>query len=458
MFNDERINKELSNLKKYIIILSLIISSIFLGIKLFYLSKYDLSIIYYFTEIMIILMSFIILIGRLFIKSDIKDEAFYEKVNKYYNKSFKIFVFLSFLSFSFVMGGTVLFNNPVFSSSQVINLLLPLSLFIGYAYIRYKNIYFNYNIIEEDNKTYYKGVFKNILKIILFFLIIYSVGILSTLFYTSNKNLEFNRNDFIGAILSIIIAFFISSIGVSLYYFIISLSERAFVKEEEDKKITIPTIILCVLGILFNIVYLIVCIREKILINQQALDPSSIPNFAAIISKLSNTENFFKEWTIHLQSLGLVFLIYDISKNNKILKNKFNIPLLIFILYNCFLLIIIKLDPIILECIKDLPQNDISHFVNIKYLVLNVISIIVIMTLLIIILIKLKDQLIKYKGLFLLLIVKFIITIVDFSLSFKDNIIIRNYLQITWLIVLLIAFIIYIFNKNRIEKIIANDD
>ena len=443
MFNDERINKEISNLKKYLIILSVIVACIFLGIKIYYSTINELSIVYYITELVIILAGTGTLIGSLFIRAEIKDEMFYERIHKYFDKAFKIFVCLTFISFACVMGGTLLYENQDFSSAVTINLILTISLFVGYAYLRYKNIYFNYNLIEEDNKTYYKGVFKNILKIFLFFLIIYSIGIAASLLFT-NKSQGLTQSDFSIVLKSIISAFFTSSIGVGLYYLFISIFEKSFVNEEENKKITIPTIILVVLAIVFNALYLIISIKESMLINQMQMDPSSAGNFSAMLTKLSNNSKFFREWGIHLQTLGLVFLAYDATKGDKALKNKAIAPLLIFIFYSFISLIVMKLDPMLLDCVKNLSQNEISQFVNIKAIVLACINTGIIIALLITCFVKLKEQMIKHKGILILLIANFLITIVEFSLSFNDNAIIRGYIELAWMGTLLVVFVAYL--------------
>lgn len=458
MFNDERINKEISNLKKYLIILSVIVACIFLGIKIYYSTINELSIVYYITELVIILAGTGTLIGSLFIRTEIKDEMFYERIHKYFDKAFKIFVCLTLISFACVMGGTLLSENQNFSSAVTINLILPISLFVGYAYLRYKNIYFNYNLIEEDNKTYYKGIFKNILKIFLFFLMIYSIGIAASLLFT-NKSMGLTHNDFSFVLSSIISAFFTSSIGVGLYYLFISIFEKAFVNEEDNKKITIPTIILVVLAIVFNALYLIFSIKESMLINQMQMDPSSAGNFSAMLTKLSNNSKFCREWGIHLQTLGLVFLVYDATKGDKVLKNKANAPLLIFILYSFISLIVMKLDPMLLDCVKNLSQNEISQFVNIKAIVLACINTGIIIALLTTCFVKLKEQIIKHKGLLILVIANFLITIVEFSLSFNDNAIIRGYIELAWMVILLVAFVAYLIrlhiNKNEGEEVLS---
>ena len=79
MFNDERINSEMTRLKKLIIILSGILSFLFLAVKLFVNSARNLQFCLYSTEILIAVSSLSIMIGSLFIKSDVKDELFFQR-------------------------------------------------------------------------------------------------------------------------------------------------------------------------------------------------------------------------------------------------------------------------------------------------------------------------------------------------------------------------------------------
>ena len=103
-----------------------------------------------------------------------------------------------------------------------------------------------------------------------------------------------------------------------------------------------------------------------------------------------------------------------------------------------------KLDPMLLDCVKNLSQNEISQFVNIKAIALACINTGIIIALLATCLVKLKEQMIKHKGLLILIIANALITIVEFSLSFNDNAIIRGYIELAWMVILLVAFVAYL--------------
>ena len=91
MFNDERINYKVNSAKKFIIILSIILSSLFLITKIIGLFNYNNKMIGFgnlATEIVMVLAGVGILIGSLFIKSEVKDEEYYNRKASYYKKAF----------------------------------------------------------------------------------------------------------------------------------------------------------------------------------------------------------------------------------------------------------------------------------------------------------------------------------------------------------------------------------
>ena len=158
MFNDERINSEMTRLKKLIIILSGILSFLFLAVKLFVNSARNLQFCLYSTEILIAVSSLSIMVGSLFIKSDVKDELFFQRKQNYINKAFKVLMYISFIGYAVVIPATMTSgDNSALSSNMCINMIMMSSLFFGYGFLRLKKVYFNYNFIEEENKTYYKN-------------------------------------------------------------------------------------------------------------------------------------------------------------------------------------------------------------------------------------------------------------------------------------------------------------
>lgn len=323
MFNDERINLEMTKLKKFIIILSLVLSLMFLIFKLFVNYSREVQFCLYSTEIIISITSLIILIGSSMIKSDVKDEFFFQKKQNYYNKSFKILLYISLISYAVVIPATIVSgDNSALSSNMCINMIMTSSLFFGYGYLRLRKVYFNYNIIEEKNGLYYKNVFKNIWKITKFFGVIYLIALLISIFYMIN-----NHNP-ISFIISILLAFVSSVLTNSIYYLFISFMEKLFYKEENNKKITTPTIILLSVSFVFLLLYIIFNLKYQIIINDGFVgnQTSQIANLASSLKSITEFLRFFSV-------LGLVFLVADLFKNENKLMNKNAILVLSFIIF-----------------------------------------------------------------------------------------------------------------------------
>ncbi len=326
MFNDERINYEITKLKKLIIIVSGILSFMFLLFKMLILYNKKIAFCLYSTELIITVTSLIIMICSLFIKAEVKDEMFTYRKQKYYDISFKVLLYIAFLSYAAVIPATIQTgDDSSLSSNMCINLIMTSSLIFGYGYLRQKQIYFNYNFIEENSKTYYKNVFKNILKIIVFFGIIYFISLCISVFYFANNNpLTF--------IVTILLGFFTSVISNAFYYLSISFLERMFFKEEKNKQITTPTIILLSISVVFILIYLILNFNYYLVIDGNA-------NNTAKLTKLMTASEMVLECCRFFSALGIIFLTTDIFKNDeaKLKKNsKLLVAFTIFIICEIF--------------------------------------------------------------------------------------------------------------------------
>jgi len=330
MFNDERINLEMGKLKKIIILVSVIIAFLFYIKKMVYYMNTKSYIFMYLTESAIMVSGLIILLIPLFKKVEVKDELYYQAKANYYNKTFKIFLLIVFSAFAISIPGTLFIDTKELSSNITISLLLNASLFIGYGYLRFKNVYFNYNIIENDTKEYYKQVFKNILKLLLYCCLIYALAFIPAIFY-------FQYVSPLGLILSIILGCVFTFLNNALFYLGVSALERLFCKEENKKIITTPTIILLILTL---ILYFVVVILGYIYLSMINGDISAIE---LELIRMDNVINYISHLTKLLGVMATIFSLSDLTKNNFELKKKIFIPLIIFIilkLYNlCYLYI-----------------------------------------------------------------------------------------------------------------------
>ncbi len=462
MFNDERITLDMAKFKKIIILVSSLIALVFLLVKLFYKIVAGLSFYLYSTELIIVLTSIVTLIGSLFIKAEVKDEAFIQRKAHYYNKAFKIFLYISFISYAVVIPAIIKnSSNSMFSSNVCINIIMLLILFFGYGYLRIKKIYFNYNIIEEDSKIYWKNVFKNILKILMFFGIIYGVAMTVSFFY-----LMISKGSFI-IILGIIIAFIVSVIGNGVYYIFISFLERLFIKEDDAKKIKTPTIILLSITTLFLIISIVI----NILYNLISLRELPIPDgmeFSEAMSKFSEYNRILLEYSIYFGTLGGIFLVSDLMKIIPKKRGKLIGILISFIIFIISQIVEQATRNILISAIGIIYDTDIlkygpisdmlSYGQAITFIVnlLNVFKILFYITIPILILVFFIKELCEHKifmYLIILLSLGYFGKIVGNSLRGINYIYISStILIVSYILVLLFIVLEYAKSNNKIEN------
>ncbi len=458
MFNDERIELEMSKLKKIIILLSGVLGAIFLLYKLFCNITRDLDFCLYSTEVIITVLSIGILLGSLLVKAKVKDELFYQRKANYYNIAFKILLYVTFISYALVIPATmVASDNSVLSSNICINMIMISSLFFGYAYLRFKRIYFNYNIIEADSKTYYKNVFKNILKICKFFGIIYLISFIVSLFYIGTYSI-------LTFIIAILLAFITSIFSNSIYYFFISFLERLFFKEEENKKITTPTIILIVMSTIFLFIASVFnLINSSLAIGD--FGNSSVSSLTSILSILSSVSKYFTELCRFFSVLGITFLLSDIAKNNNQLLNKFKgliIAFIIFIIYEVIWARISSVVMIVVGDIYSISSTNINLPMSysqvllmltripfaIKFMFYTITSIVV--------LIKFKKEIANKISVRILFIISILMYIISFLSYLSQKAVLIYMFSIMGPVILVIAFLILIIkgykNNNKFEQ------
>mgnify|MGYP001053145935 CR=1 FL=1 len=229
------------------------------------------------------------------------------------------------------------------------------SLFLGYCYLKTHNVYFNYNIIEQDSKMYRVGIWKNTLKIIKFFAIIYGIGLISSLIY-----IIFNNNYSI--ILLTILAFLLSTVINIIFYLLISFLERLNYKDEDKKVITRATLIYLLLGFMCLLGYTI----SNIIINALSLGAITV-NLAEKISYISQTSSYLFYLSYFFFSIGICFLAANLIKNNPNLGSKIKKMLfltLIYLIINIFISVIMKH---YLEILITINHNNAYQISNINF-------------------------------------------------------------------------------------------
>lgn len=206
---DERIAKEMNQVKKYVL-LYVFIAAIVLGV--FKLLVFGFNMRMFYVEGFIILSSIILFSIVSLKKIGDYDERIERSISKTYHIGF-IFVFIGGLWVHFyqVLSSTLAQSTVV----HMTNTLILIGFVVAMIMLKRKGLYANYKYIESSKSNYYSHVFLNVLIILLTFGLIYV-----TVLFTINKAIDFTSNIYF--LLSIIISF----IMVSLEYILFSIYEK----------------------------------------------------------------------------------------------------------------------------------------------------------------------------------------------------------------------------------------
>ena len=376
MFNDERIIIESGKIFRKTNIVALIISVVFLIVRLFlYFLESDfpntnLGFGLFSTEIVTIIMSLgIILYGELKYKDEVNDERIETVKYNYYNKSIKILLISIIAGYAVSMIDSFNRISYDFDANYIIWIFQVLGVALVYFNFKKKQININYSFINNDNKTYYKHVFKLIIYLGIACGIIYvSCGIVAALIYQE-----------IIYLLTFFIVGIVSILGLGLQYLLLSFLEKIDYDDDKHKvtKAFIFPALICIVilvthAILFKVTYFI--------------GESDITNKAQLIMKISE---FNASLTFTSAIYEVVTLSYILSY---FIKNK--------AVYKCiYIYFIVFVISTIIGIINFIP----FHLISTSDLSLTVAEYIVIN--------QMKNYILSYTNLILiLLIVIFIIT------------------------------------------------
>lgn len=172
--NDERIKKELNQIKGRVLI---IISIIVIIISIFKLMNGVVSLEYYYVEIYILSISLIVLMLRFTIFMKTYDERIQKSYEKVLGISFALMLYGGF-AIHFYSAAKQMADSLI--SINITSTLLLIGSIIFIYMLKKRKLYFNYKWIEEDKATYRKKVCKNYLVFSIIFLF-------NILFYVINK-------------------------------------------------------------------------------------------------------------------------------------------------------------------------------------------------------------------------------------------------------------------------------
>lgn len=320
MFDDERINFYLGNIYRKSIIISLLFSMLYLALVCFGFFSFS-SII---NPLIVILTTTICLIyGKILTsKEKTKDERYYKIKSQYYLKSSYI-ILISFIV-GFILSVCLSFNKDVGYAPNTYLIIMEIINFIFLSYQFKKNdIYFNYSFIDSTKSQYYKKVWKNILKLAKYVLILYLViFLISIIFYIKA---------FITFLILYLLAGLISIGSLSLTYFIISWIDKVLYDEKENKKNFSYSLLISMLFYLlffllttFLQIYLIAIGKSDITINSNYL--------GATLANLNLQIKYYSYYQIAFICMSLANLLTYL--NNKSKSFKIVEVLIVFLLLN----------------------------------------------------------------------------------------------------------------------------
>ena len=343
MFNDERIIIERGKILKKINIIAIIVSFVFLVSRiLIYKDSLGLPVFSLLaTEICTLLTSvFIILIGEIKYKTNINDERIILDKYNYYNRKGKVLLIFVIIGYCISMIASDMRSVYDFRTNYIIHVYQLLGLLCFYYYFKKNDININYSFIENDNKTYYKCVLNNIVKLVVAIMIIYiTCGIISVVIYQD-----------IRSIITFFIAGITSSVVLGGMYLLLSFFEKKDY-DTEDKLIKKPFIIIA-------IIYFILSLISKILVLITKFITSSELHASVyeILQKVTEANYSVQFYSGVFFILLFVFLLSYLKKSNNIKP----IISIIFLIYCSSIITTVVIKTISVLIMNLHAQNNIS--------------------------------------------------------------------------------------------------
>lgn len=182
--NDERIESKLAVIKKVIFIVWVILSLVSILFKAFTTRQIP-TFSQGLADYVVFIASFVVLIIYLIINftNEMIDERINKTIQKLFSVAFKIVIILAISAYIYQIITLKNYIVGVFPVNSFINSFFTITFIVYYLYARKQSIYFNYRLIENDKKTYFRGILKNALRIILIgasiYLIVYLTDLLN---------------------------------------------------------------------------------------------------------------------------------------------------------------------------------------------------------------------------------------------------------------------------------------
>jgi hypothetical protein len=206
---DERIIKEMNQIKGYVLGYVFIATLILVILKL--LMRFE-QLEYFYVEIFVVLLSAITFGIVVVLKSSDLDERIEAKVKQTYQISY-VFLMVGGLWVHFYQVLTNFAQMQV--SIYITNTLILIGFIVTIVLLKRKGLYANYKFIEHDKKTYYKHIFFIVFLMFITFVVIYA---------TTRLAVGSQVGDLILNMYSLILA--LSFLMISIEYLIFSIYEK----------------------------------------------------------------------------------------------------------------------------------------------------------------------------------------------------------------------------------------
>lgn len=278
MFNDERINAECGRIYRRGILLAVLETLVYVALRTAVLAiRGELRTVVTYTEGVILLVGIgILAVGAVRFRRGGDERVQFER-HTYYLKAGRSFI-VSVLGVYIL---TIPFTTQEMLGGQAHNHLLIMLEVLGCLYLFYafkaRDINFNYSFIADGVKSYYRRVLRNIGRLWLWLLPMFSLA--------ATWELALHRS-WAGA-LTILIAYVGSALGLSGWYFFVSLVEKLSYDSPQDGRPALGAriaMLACLGGKLS--VCVLQCVYAYIV-----TDLGSFPNAGATLASVSQMKN-----------------------------------------------------------------------------------------------------------------------------------------------------------------------
>lgn len=310
MFYDERIEQAKGRIARNAVILSVVISGALGAIRLInilkntdqskYLCLVVLEAVIFFGGLLCLL------IGFTRGKRHPQDERTIFEKNCFYNKATSVLIKTVTIFFAFFLPIVLHIGLPKNYADGAFDCILLVLFFVVGIYVIYgfrrNDIYFNYSIMEDER--YYKSVFKNIGKLVVYISCLFAVSAISFTLFVAAKELD--QVVFIIHSLQIVRSYTIVLLELSLLYLLYSFLEKT--SYDSTRRLSKSTVISLGITVLLYAAYTLTAVLADSLAASQA--------------QAMRTVSAASSLSVYIDLALLIFLTYFSYEYLKVKRNK----------------------------------------------------------------------------------------------------------------------------------------